>query len=122
MHYLQCKVHKLHYCVPGKSLKDGLKFFSGDNGVKDIIYHYLYGEEAKVYVEYYSDSEDDEDEESAEIGEVGECTQAGDERQQPRLETLASHIERVEQMGRCPQVSSEDIPDEELTELNWKFA
>ncbi|XP_030449875.2 uncharacterized protein LOC115672246 [Syzygium oleosum] len=35
---------------------------------------------------------------------------------------LASHIERVEQTGRCPRVSSEDILDEELTELNWEFA
>ena len=59
--------------------------------------------EVKVYVEYYSDCEDDEDNESIEIGEVGECIHVGDERKQLRPETLASHIERVEQTGRCPK-------------------
>lgn len=43
---LRYKIEILHYCVLGKSLKDGLRFFHDDNGVKDIIYH-LHGEKLK---------------------------------------------------------------------------
>ena len=82
MPYLSCKVQKLHYCVPRKELKYGLRYFRDDNGIKDIIYHYFHGEEPKAYVEYYSDDKDDRDNEnemSTQIGEVGDRIQANNE-------------------------------------------
>jgi len=75
-------VQKLHYCVPGKALKDGLRFFNDDNSIKDIIYYYFYGEKTKVYVEYYSEDEnEDEDGDGGdEDGDEQTTTEGGEVR------------------------------------------
>lgn len=41
-------------------MKNSLTYFCDNNGSRDIVYHYLHSEEAKVYVEYYVDDENDE--------------------------------------------------------------
>lgn len=76
VHILGCKVGKLLYCVPGKGLRDGLRLLLDESGFKDLIYHYLHGNEAKVYVDSDSDSDDEDDdnvqhEDVIETGEVG---------------------------------------------------
>lgn len=59
--YLHCKVQKLLYCITGKDLRDGLGCLEDDNGLRDVLYHYLHGKEVKIFVEYNSESEDDND-------------------------------------------------------------
>ena len=48
---LQCKVGKLHYQIPGKSLKDGSRYLYDDGVVRDLVYHFLHRHEVYVYVE-----------------------------------------------------------------------
>jgi len=134
-------VQKLHYCVPGswEGIEGWLENFNDDNGIKDIIYHYLYGNEAGVYVQYYSDDEDgenedeDEDEDGDEQtttkrGEVRDPTQASNQiRDEFKLdegqnERERSHSDRDEQTGRCPKILGEDMGDEDFIGLEWEVA
>ncbi|XP_048128530.1 uncharacterized protein LOC125312865 [Rhodamnia argentea] len=102
------------------ALCDGLRFFKDDNGLRDIIYNYLHGEEATMYVEH-DDSDEDEDDEGIETGEVGK-EYALQEGQFERQERAASNVDQVQQKGRCPKVFDEDIDNEGLIGLDWEFA
>lgn len=55
---------------PRKCLRDGLRVLEDDNSFRDVLYHYLHGKEAKVFVENNSDNEDkDDDRDSTQVRE-----------------------------------------------------
>jgi len=109
-------------------LKDNLRFFNDDHGIKDFIYHYLHGNKVRVYVEYYNDDEDGENEQTIERREVTDPTEASNQvkdefrldgrqnERQVREERETSHIDKNEQKGRCSKIL-ENVGNEDFIGL-----
>lgn len=97
-----------------------MRCLEDDNGLRDVLYHYLHGEEVKIFVEYNSESEDEDDDgESAGVGQEGDGIQGStDIRVKGGQDRYDGHERSVDAVHR----SDDDIGDVTISGLDWEVA
>lgn len=97
-----------------------MRCLEDDNGLRDVLYHYLHGEEVKIFVEYNSESEDEDDDgESAGVGQEGDGIQGSTD---VRVEGGHDRYDGHERSADAVHQSDDDISDVTISGLDWEVA